>query len=188
MKDLFNLNYNSELMENKEIKKKVCLLGSYGVGKTSLVHRFVYNKFEEKYLSTIGVHISKKSVVLDSKDDKQFVELFIWDIANIEKFDSVVNNYLRGAHGAIIVTDITRPNTIENIDEFVDKFMGINPLAKVILVGNKYDMVKEVNFNKDEFVNKNSNTNGNLIFTSAKTGDNVEELFIKLAEKIIGDK
>lgn len=174
-------------MENQIIKKKICLIGLYSVGKTSMVRQFVYNKFEDKYLSTIGVHISKKKISVDFESDKQTIELFIWDIANIDKFDNVVNNYLRGAHGAILVTDITRPKTIENIKEFADKFLEINPNAKIIFVGNKIDLVDQLKFDKEQYISSVCDNNQKLLFTSAKTGENIEEVFVKLGEQIIGD-
>jgi small GTP-binding protein len=172
-------------MENQIIKKKICLLGLYSVGKTSMVRQFVFNKFEDKYLSTIGVHISKKKLNIDIREDIQAIEFFIWDIANIDKFDNVVNNYFRGAHGAVIVTDVTRPRTIENIKEFSDKFLEINPKAKIIFVGNKIDLVDELKFDKESYISSVCDISYNLLFTSAKTGENIEEVFIKLGEQII---
>ena len=172
-------------MKNQIIKKKICLLGLYSVGKTSMIRQFVYNKFEDKYLSTIGVHISKKKLNIDNMEDKQSIEFFIWDIANIDKFDNVVNNYLRGAHGAIIVTDVTRPVTIENINEFADKFLEINPKAKIIFVGNKIDLVDELKFDKEKYIFSVCDSRYKLLFTSAKTGENIEEVFIKLGEQIL---
>ena len=97
------------------IKKKVCLLGSFAVGKTSLVERFVHNRFDEKYLTTIGVKISQKALPpIESKRDRQMIQhtFLIWDIAGLEKFDSVEMSYFRGAAGALVVADLTRPETI----------------------------------------------------------------------------
>ncbi len=171
-------------MENVEIKKKICLLGSYGVGKTSMVRQFVYNKFEEKYLSTIGVHISKKLIHVNSTKSSE-LNLFIWDIANIEKFDSVVNNYMRGAHGAIIVADVTRLNTVESMNEFAENFLRINPNSKLVFVINKFDLSTQTNFSEEEYLNKINHNKVELFFTSAKTGENIEEVFKVLSEKMI---
>ena len=175
-------------MKGKQIKKKICLLGLYGVGKTSLVRRFVHNKFEEKYLSTIGVHISKKSInFLDSKNsNEKNVELFIWDIANIEKFDSVTRNYVNGAHGAIIVTDISRPITIEQTNEIANSFLTINPDSKIIFVGNKIDLADN-NFDQDNYIANYKSFKTSFLFSSAKTGENVENIFHQLGEKLLED-
>lgn len=170
------------------IKKKICLLGSYGVGKTSLVQRFVYNKFEEKYLSTIGVHISKKKINLSNKNSniKNSIELFIWDISNIEKFDAIGKIYFNGAHGAIIVTDITRPITIEKTIEFTNTFLQINPNAVIKFVGNKIDLA-ENDFDKEKYLTNFNSFDNSFSFTSAKTGENVENVFKQLAEKLLKD-
>ncbi|MFZ1291659.1 MAG: Rab family GTPase [Melioribacteraceae bacterium] len=168
-------------------KKKVCLLGSYGVGKTSLVRRFVYNKFEEKYLSTIGVHISRKTVHLNESEINKFekeIDLFIWDIANIEKFDSVTKSYINGAHGAIIVTDITRPNTIIQSIDYANIFLELNPKAKIIFVGNKFDLSDTIQFDKEKYISNFKSYKTNFSFSSAKTGENVEEIFNILGEKL----
>jgi len=176
-------------MAKIEIKKKICLLGGYGVGKTSLVRRFVYNKFEEKYLSTLGVHISKKKIKLrrNDNDSSIYVELFIWDIANIEKFDLIVNNYLRGAHGAIIVSDISRPKTAESSSELLNKFLKVNNNAKYIFVGNKIDLIANTEFDKDNFVSKIPNGKSHFHFASAKTGENIEAIFSNLCLQLIED-
>jgi small GTP-binding protein len=169
------------------IKKKICLLGSYGVGKTSLVQRFVYNKFDEKYLSTIGVNISRKTIQLNESEISDFVkkiDLFIWDIANIEKFDSVAKSYLNGAHGAIIVSDISRPNTINQCIEQANNFLELNPKAKILFIGNKLDLAENVIFDKEKYHLNFKSFKSNVEFASAKTGKNVEEIFSILGEKL----
>lgn len=175
-------------MEKVKLKKKICLLGSYGVGKTSLVRKFVYNKFEDKYLSTIGVNISKKVIIIENDNEEVEIELFIWDIANIEKFDLTVKSYLRGAHGAIIVTDISRPNTAEKITDYINEFLNVNPKAKMVCVGNKFDLAEELNFNKDDYISKFNAAKCPIFFSSAKSGENVEEVFNSLGIQLIGEK
>lgn len=174
-------------MEKIIIKKKICLIGSYGVGKTSMVRKFVYDKFEEKYLSTIGVNISKKIVNVSSHIGNLEIEFFIWDIANIEKFDLVVKNYLRGAHGAIIVTDITRPNTTSILNSYSSDFLDINPKAKIIGVGNKIDLADNLGFDKDENLESYKTHVNNFFFTSAKTGENIYEVFNSLGQELVED-
>lgn len=169
------------------IKKKICLLGSYGVGKTSLVQRFVHNKFDEKYLSTIGVNISRKTIQLNESEANDFVkkiELFIWDIANIEKFDFVAKSYINGAHGALIVFDISRTNTINQCVEQARNFLEFNPKAKVVFIGNKLDLSDKVIFDKEKYLMNFNSYKTNVEFVSAKTGQNVEEIFNILGEKL----
>lgn len=168
-------------------KKKICLLGSYGVGKTSLVRRFVFNKFEEKYLSTIGVHISKKTIYINESERNKYnkeIELFIWDIANIEKFDSVTKSYINGAHGAIIVTDLTRQNTIQQSLDYAKIFLELNPKAKIIFVGNKSDLVENLQIDKEKYISNFNFYKTHFLFASAKTGENVEQIFSIIGEKL----
>ena len=112
------------------VKKKVCLLGSFAVGKTSLSERFVYNRFDEKYLTTIGVKISQK-ILPPFQDPRsgQFIQhnFLIWDIAGLGKFGKVALNYFRGAAGALTVADLTRPETIGDLSEFCKKFRSVCP-------------------------------------------------------------
>lgn len=172
-----------------EIKKKICLLGSYGVGKTSLVRRFIYNTFEEKYLSTIGVHISKKVISINSKAlrEEKKVNLFIWDIANIDKFDSVIKSYINGAHGAIIVIDITRPNLLNQSLTYANQYKELNPKGEIIFVGNKIDLESSTKFNRENFIKTFVGFDSEVFFSSAKSGENVEEFFSHLGLKLVKD-
>ncbi len=90
------------------IKKKVCMLGAFAVGKTSLVQRFVHSIFSEKYKTTLGVKIDKKSIDIDDAP----VELILWDLAGEDEFMKVRNSYLRGSAGYLLVADGTRPETL----------------------------------------------------------------------------
>ena len=92
------------------LKKKICLIGAFAVGKTSLVRQYVYSLFSEKYLSTVGVKIDKKLLVMDGRE----LELIIWDLHGEDDFQSVRMSYLRGASGCIYVVDGTRRVTLED--------------------------------------------------------------------------
>ena len=111
------------------IKKKICLLGSFAVGKTSLVERFVHDRFEDKYLTTVGVKISTKLMPpVESPGSGRFIQhtFLIWDIAGLEKFDRVALNYFRGGAGALAVADLTVPETIDRLHEFCEKFISVS--------------------------------------------------------------
>jgi small GTP-binding protein len=169
------------------VKKKICLLGSFAVGKTSLVERFVYNRFDEKYLTTIGVKISQKALPpINSPGSGPTVQhtFLIWDIAGLEKFDRIVQNYFRGAAGALIVSDLTRPETIGDMKSLGDHFKSINPDAVVLILGNKLDLFQE---NKKAIADLKAvavDYETDLILTSAKTGEQVEKAFMELSQKI----
>ena len=169
------------------IKKKICLLGSFAVGKTSLIERFVYSRFDEKYLTTIGVKISQKILPpFKPPRNNQFIQynFLIWDIASMEKFDNVAMNYYRGASGALAVIDLTRLETIPEVEIICDKFLSVNHKAQLLVIGNKLDIFQ----NNDKMINSvkdaASNFSTEYLLTSAKTGASVEEAFLKLAKKI----
>lgn len=171
------------------IKKKICLLGAFAVGKTSLTERFVNGRFEEKYLTTVGVKISQKIMppVQDPGGGRMVQHAFlIWDIAGLEKFDPVADNYFRGASGALTVADLTRPETIEELERFGARFRSVNPEAKLILIGNKADI-----FDGDRGIlgrlKRLSRECGTVcLLTSAKSGAGVEEAFLELSRRIEG--
>lgn len=169
------------------LKKKICLLGSFAVGKTSLVERFVYDRFDEKYLTTIGVKISQKMLppVRDTRSGQLCQHKFlIWDIAGLEKFDRVAVNYFRGASGALAVADLTRPDTIEDLEKFCKKFLSASPQATLVVLGNKKDIFQQNEPTLAELQNLADGYSADLLLTSAKTGEQVENAFMILSNKI----
>src|SRR5512137_2984989 len=109
------------------LSAKICLLGDYAVGKTSLVRRFVYNLFEDKYLSTIGVKVSRKVVAVPRGDEVVELVVMLWDLAGSEEFDSVRASYLRGASGALLVCDITQRSTLASLPDYAAQIRRLNP-------------------------------------------------------------
>ena len=125
------------------ISKKICLLGDFAVGKTSLIHRFVYNMFEDRYLSTIGVEVSRKVVVVPAGESIVELVLMVWDLAGSEVFNQVRQSYLRGAAGAVLVCDLTRPETLDSLPGYVDDIRRVNPHAHFALAANKVDQAQQ---------------------------------------------
>ncbi len=157
--------------------KKIVLLGHFGVGKSSLIRRFVENTFTEDYKVTIGVHILKKDVKVE--DDT--VSLIIWDLEGTDDIKQVRSSYLLGTHGFIYVFDSSRPSTFENINEeiaFIEQ--EYNP-PKLQVVGNKVDLV---DLKKLKSIIKENGFRCDYL-TSAKNGDNVNEMFSELAKDLI---
>ena len=158
------------------LQKKICMLGSYAVGKTSLVRRFVHSIFSEKYLSTLGVNIEKKTVEVEGRA----VHLVLWDVAGEEDNFSIPMSYVRGAAGCLLVVDGTRAETLEkalDIRARVEETVGAIPFAVLL---NKVDLAEE--WALGEGVPEPLRERGwPVLRTSAKTGANVEAAFETLA-------
>lgn len=163
------------------IKKKICLVGAFAVGKTSLVQRYVHSIFSEKYHTTVGVKVDHKQVVVDNTT----TELIIWDLHGEDEFQSIRTHYLRGASGCIYVADGTRAGTWDvalNLKERVDEAIGRVPS---ILALNKFDLTEQWELDP-ALVETTDMDNLSIIYTSAKTGAAVEDAFQELTAKMIG--
>ncbi len=159
------------------VQKKVCLLGDFAVGKTSLIRRYVEGRFDDKYLSTIGVKISRK--VLQRPEYE--LNLLIWDLAGGDDIDQLSRRYLLGAVGAVLVCDLTRPETLDTVHNYVDVMQQISGDSALVLAGNKMDLEAERAID-DETVAAAAETLGvPWLPTSAKSGQGVEEAFELLA-------
>lgn len=180
------------------IQKKICLIGDFHVGKTSLIRRFVDRQFSDKYLSTVGVKISRKLVQFqedhlienNSNNRANQLQLVIWDLEGNAKFKGITPSYLQGAKGAIIVGDVTRIETIANIESHIDLFFSINKNnSKVIIALNKSDLIEaEEKLYQLNSISDLKKENPHIIdtyLTSAKTGDKVDESFYKLAKAML---
>ncbi len=158
------------------VAKKVCMVGPFAVGKTSLVRRYVESIFSDKYRTTIGVKISKKTVTLASHE----VQLMVWDIEGVDVFTDLKTSYLRGAAGVILVVDGSRPETHRQVGDLVELVRNTVQDIPMMLMINKSDLVSEWKVN-DEFKVINRNLVDNIFETSAKSGQGVEEAFDALA-------
>jgi len=171
------------------ISKKMCMIGDFGVGKTSLIRRFVDQQFSDQYLSTVGVKISRKSIILENTKQEEVVtaQLLIWDLEGHTKFKGIAPTYLQGASGALIVADVSRSETVERISEHVKLFSSVNPKGSIIVALNKVDLIDE---EKLALLVEISHSIGQdkviaVYTTSAKTGKDVDEIFQKLAYTMV---
>ncbi len=172
------------------ISKKICMVGDFGVGKTSLIRRFVERQFSDQYLSTVGVKISRKTVEFpkNNSEEVQKVQLLIWDIEGHTKFKAITPAYLQGASGALIVADVSRPETIQSLENHFQLFFSTNPQGFIAVALNKIDLIttEDLQALLETLAIQESRVIA-VFQTSAKTGDNVDETFEKLARKILNE-
>jgi len=162
------------------VQKKICMLGAYSVGKTSLVSQYVSSIFSEKYTTTIGVKIDKKQLVVDGTT----LSMILWDVYGEDNHQSVMPSYLRGMTGYILVVDPTRASTMEStlaLHAMVSDTVGDIPF---VLALNKCDIKDEWVENLDELDALKASAVG-WFETSAKTDTGVDSLFESLAESLL---
>ncbi|MFW9921220.1 MAG: GTP-binding protein [Candidatus Thorarchaeota archaeon] len=158
---------------------KLVFLGEGGVGKTSLVGRYVYDSFEGDYLATIGAAMHTKPI----KVDDTMCKLVIWDIAGQDDFAQLRKAYYQNASGAFFVFDTTRPETIARIEEWIDALTTVTGTIPIVLLENKVDLESKIDRDQLEKVVKKFNLK--LLQTSAKEDTNVEEAFLEMTREIL---
>jgi len=162
------------------IQKKICMLGGFAVGKTSLVRRFVTNVFSDHYHTTIGVTVEKKSVTVNDQE----IVLMLWDLYGEDEFQKVRDSYLRGSSAYIVVMDGTRRGTLDTaltLQQTAARTLGTVPFVSII---NKADLQSE--WEIDEGAIEQLRARGwTVLFGSAKLGQGVEELFWNVATQIM---
>lgn len=158
---------------------KLCLLGDGAVGKTSLVRRFVFDVFDDKYLKSFGTKVSKKSFKVGDAD----LDLMIWDILGQKNHEALHAAYYRGAAGAFAVCDFTRPDTMRSLKSWLGNFRATVGDKPVIILANKSDLPKA--YSLPELQSFGSEIGCEVIETSAKTGLNVEHAFLEMGKKLL---
>lgn len=161
--------------------KKICMLGSFAVGKTSMIRRYVFDDFDDRYITTLGTKITKKVIELE----KYELTFQIWDIIGNINYHKIQAQYYLGSEGAFIIFDVTRKDTFDDVMNWTDAFLKVAPKAKLILIANKVDL--EPTFDFEGAMNDLASVYGAYTCaTSAKTGEKVEDAFMTLAEEVLG--
>ncbi len=169
----------------KELKVKICLVGSEAVGKTSLIRRFVLQKFPGEYLRTMGAMVSKKSLqVSDSAGQTVALDMMVWDIMGRKEFvDLVGDAYFEFSNGVIAVCDVSRRDTFTSLSGWIDGVRNMAGDIPIVILANKADMPRHIR--EEELQALARGYGAEYFWTSAKTGENVEEAFRWLAEAIL---
>ena len=169
-------------MSNNEKKNiyKLVLVGDSSVGKSSIVSRFVYNKFNEFQETTIGAAFAGKNIYIDDKEFK----IQIWDTAGQERYRSLTPMYYRNSSGALVVYDTTNNNSFTNAKSWVEEIKKNTENCHIILVGNKLDLPHKRQVSEKEIKRYIDGQDILYIEVSAKTGINIENIFINIIKKI----
>jgi small GTP-binding protein len=168
----------------KRIMKKICLVGDPAVGKTSLIRRYVYDTFDDKYLYTIGAKITKKVMNIKYLMHDVNLTLMIWDIEGQKGIGKAHSAYYRGADAAIIVCDVTMKETLENIPSWGDAVFKVTGEIPLVFLANKIDLPNKA-FDEEEIKDAASEFNAPYLLTSAKTGKNVENTFLTISKLLL---
>ncbi|MCK5291350.1 MAG: GTP-binding protein [Thermoplasmata archaeon] len=178
------------MSELEKVKAKICLVGEAAVGKTSLIRRYVLDDFDDKYITTLGAKVSKKKMEFDVPNNGMRVgmDMTIWDIMGEKGFrDLVKEAFFVGTRGVLAVCDITRYDTLKELDDWVQSVFKVVGNIPVIFAVNKVDLKDEVllMYGDTELDQASRAFDAHYLYTSAKTGENVEEAFRLMGERIV---
>jgi len=179
------------------IKKKIVLLGDSAVGKTSLIRRYVFNQFDFSYISTVGSKVTKKQLTISKPNKNIDLTFVIWDVIGREGYHSLHARTFVGVHGAILVADLTRKETLNSLEKYWIPFLfKVVEEVPIVFVGNKSDLKGDYEFYPEELKDMAKKYNGNVegilgkelrstYSTSAKDGTNVELTFEALGHLVL---
>jgi len=180
----------ARLMNEEELMKvKVCFIGDAGVGKTSLIKRYVLDVFDDRYIATIGTKVTKKVVEVKDPESGESVRvmMLVWDIMGQKGFRELLREaYFFGAHGAIAVCDVTNRETLDELRYWIKALTDVAGEVPLVFVGNKVDLENSAVLREDDIKSLSSKYDAPEFMGSAKTGQNVDAFFKALAERIVG--
>ncbi len=171
------------------VMKKICMLGDPAVGKSSLVGRFVFSIFDDKYVETIGAKVTKRTMDIEHTSTKRRyrLKLMIWDIAGQKTLDFIKPTYYRDAEGALIVADCTRSETLDNVGRWGQSIRDVCGNIPLVVLVNKSDLLEHAQFTAEDAASAAAKVDAPSFMTSAKSGENVENAFSALGRRLIRD-
>jgi len=176
-------------MEEPDLRKiKVCLIGDVGVGKTSLVRRYVLDQFDDKYIATIGTKVTKRNVKVRNPStlEEETAVLLIWDIMGQPSFREILREaYFYGAQGALCVCNTTSRDSFNELRYWIKAMTATAGPVPMVMLGNKSDLKEKREVTAEELKDFAEKFNSTSMLTSAKTGENVEKAFSMVLEKVM---
>ena len=170
-----------KLSAGKKYQLKIVVVGDPAVGKTSLIRRFADDKFEDAYTHTIGADFNVK--VVEFPESKKNAVLTVWDIGGQERFDIIRGYYYEGSHAGLIVFDLTNKESLEHVSNWYKDLQSYLKNIPIALIANKNDLESQIIISDNDIESKTNELKIDFYFkTSAKTGENVEDAFSKLAK------
>jgi Ras-related protein Rab-5C len=174
---------------SSRLVKKICLLGDSSVGKTSLVRKYVYNSFDDQYISTIGTKTVKKELKVSYFGKEVDLTLMIWDILGQKEYRRVQSMSFQGTSGGLVVFDVTKPESLESLrDYWVPELQKVAGSIPLVFMANKCDLLGSKGFDEAMLKQLAGEHKGYYMLTSAKTGANVENAFLTLGKMLVGGK
>ena len=175
-------------MLTKRVMNKICFVGDGGVGKTSLIGRYVHDVFDDKYLATIGTKMTRKEIILDypEKDVRFRIDAIIWDIMGQKVFRRLLHEaYFQGAKGILGVCSLTDSESLKSLNDWVESIKAVVGDVPIVILANKSDLEHEIRLENDEIEDVATSCGAQHLYTSAKTGDNVENAFLTIGREMI---
>lgn len=169
---------------NNTFYKKICVMGGYAVGKSSLLRRFINNAFQANYTGTLGVHLYRRNFICP---EGQF-NLYFWDLSGINPIRNLEKSYLHGAAAGMIVIDVTRSDSIDDVDQLVALWRGLYREKPLVLVANKIDAISRRVIEQEAVEEIGRKISCPVVFASAKSGEGVDTAFNLIVGPLVGSE
>jgi small GTP-binding protein len=173
------------LPEVKNYVKKIVLIGDESVGKTSMIRRFVLDKFDDKYISTLGTKVTKRNLTIRDSSAVNNITFMIWDVMGQKRFEKIQSVAFKNSHGGFIVCDVTKPQSFDHIEVWLDLLYRVTRDIPLVFIANKVDLIDQRVVQENQVQELANKYGVPYYFTSAKTGENINKAFFALGKLLV---